>query len=134
MEGKCKVCGCTETTPCIGKDGLPCSWILPDLCTACANIYDGYIVETVCAFCDHLKEVKHRVECRTEEPAPLYTCSEKHSDTWIALYDKKPATALSWSGIWNGNLTVRTACIRCPDWQIFPQFKKVKRSGRLVSK
>lgn len=30
----CKRCGCTETTPCL-REGRPCAWMLPDLCTAC---------------------------------------------------------------------------------------------------
>lgn len=30
----CKRCGCTETTPCV-REGQPCAWMLPDLCTAC---------------------------------------------------------------------------------------------------
>jgi hypothetical protein len=34
-EAKCRVCGCTETTPCIDKDGDACWWIEDDLCSAC---------------------------------------------------------------------------------------------------
>lgn len=30
----CKRCGCTERTPCV-RDGVPCAWQLPDLCTFC---------------------------------------------------------------------------------------------------
>jgi len=33
----CRVCGCTDTTPCIdGKTGDSCCWIEDDLCSACA--------------------------------------------------------------------------------------------------
>ena len=32
---KCRVCGCTETTPCMTNSG-PCYWVEPDLCSACA--------------------------------------------------------------------------------------------------
>jgi ParB/RepB/Spo0J family partition protein len=36
--GTCRVCGCTETTPCIDKkSGDSCSWVEPDLCSACAD-------------------------------------------------------------------------------------------------
>jgi PRTRC genetic system protein A len=31
-EAACRVCGCTETTPCEGG----CAWVEPDLCSACA--------------------------------------------------------------------------------------------------
>lgn len=32
----CRVCGCTHTTPCF-KNGEPCAWAEPDLCTACVG-------------------------------------------------------------------------------------------------
>lgn len=31
----CKKCGCTYGTPCAMKNGEPCSWAAPDLCSAC---------------------------------------------------------------------------------------------------
>jgi len=33
---KCRVCGCTDTSPCITAAG-PCGWAEPDLCSACAE-------------------------------------------------------------------------------------------------
>ncbi len=30
----CRVCGCTNDTPCITSDG-PCWWVEMDLCSAC---------------------------------------------------------------------------------------------------
>jgi len=33
--GVCRVCGCTETTPCETESGEPCRWVEPDLCSAC---------------------------------------------------------------------------------------------------
>lgn len=35
--GICRVCGCTETTPCEDIEGNTCSWVEPDLCSACAE-------------------------------------------------------------------------------------------------
>jgi hypothetical protein len=35
---KCRVCGCTETTPCLDRGGMPCSWVAGDLCSACLPI------------------------------------------------------------------------------------------------
>jgi hypothetical protein len=35
---KCRVCGCTETTPCTNPaNGFPCHWAAPNLCSACVN-------------------------------------------------------------------------------------------------
>lgn len=38
--GVCRVCGCTDDdcSRCIEKTGVPCYWIAPDLCSACAPI------------------------------------------------------------------------------------------------
>lgn len=36
--GTCRVCGCTETTPCLDPEtGEPCFWVEPDLCSACVS-------------------------------------------------------------------------------------------------
>ena len=35
-ERKCRVCGCTETTPCLTM-GDPCHWVDKDLCSACQD-------------------------------------------------------------------------------------------------
>jgi len=37
MQGKCKICGCTENNACIHPDGGPCWWInrKHDLCSYC---------------------------------------------------------------------------------------------------
>jgi hypothetical protein len=42
-EGKCRVCGCTDTTPCVDEvqDAGFCEWAKPDLCTACAKHVEG---------------------------------------------------------------------------------------------
>jgi hypothetical protein len=32
---KCLICGCGDWTPCIDRDGVPCCWVTPDLCSAC---------------------------------------------------------------------------------------------------
>ncbi|HVX56955.1 MAG TPA: hypothetical protein VHA37_04435 [Candidatus Saccharimonadales bacterium] len=34
--GTCRQCGCTETEPCLVMGGT-CSWVEPDLCSACKN-------------------------------------------------------------------------------------------------
>lgn len=36
-EATCRVCGCTDDdcSQCVEKTGAPCSWVEPDLCSAC---------------------------------------------------------------------------------------------------
>lgn len=38
-ERACRVCGCTDEdcSQCIEKTGTPCSWVAPDLCSACVE-------------------------------------------------------------------------------------------------
>jgi hypothetical protein len=43
-KGICISCGCTDEdcSGCIEKTGSPCSWVTPNLCSACAIVlYDG---------------------------------------------------------------------------------------------
>ena len=37
--GECRVCGCTDYDchACIERTGEPCTWIAPDLCSACGE-------------------------------------------------------------------------------------------------
>lgn len=35
MKRKCRICGCTDTEPCIDSGGNTCAWAEYDLCTAC---------------------------------------------------------------------------------------------------
>jgi hypothetical protein len=38
VNDKCRVCGCTETTPCIDINlGQGCAWVAKELCSACAS-------------------------------------------------------------------------------------------------
>lgn len=39
---RCRVCGCTESLPCVNGYGVPCSWLGDDFCTAC---YPGTLEE-----------------------------------------------------------------------------------------
>lgn len=32
----CRQCGCTDEKACVDEAGTPCSWVEPDLCSACA--------------------------------------------------------------------------------------------------
>lgn len=34
----CRVCGCTDFSPCVEADGFPCCWVEQDLCSACAYV------------------------------------------------------------------------------------------------
>lgn len=48
MPRTCRVCGCTDTTPCV-TDGQACAWAGPELCTTCADhvstVVDARIVD-----------------------------------------------------------------------------------------
>jgi hypothetical protein len=33
----CRVCGCTNSTPCIDGLGQACAWVGPDLCSFCCE-------------------------------------------------------------------------------------------------
>jgi len=43
---ECRICGCTETTPCSTPQG-PCAWVEPDLCSGCYQFVEdlpaGYL-------------------------------------------------------------------------------------------
>jgi hypothetical protein len=34
----CRICGCTDFTPCIGLNDYACWWIEPNLCSACRGL------------------------------------------------------------------------------------------------
>ena len=40
--GVCRICGCTENTPCEHADGRPCSWFEEDLtlCSCCEEEFN----------------------------------------------------------------------------------------------
>ena len=44
-ERACRVCGCTNFTPCTEPDGFPCCWVEKDLCSACAYHPENGVVE-----------------------------------------------------------------------------------------
>jgi len=35
---ECRLCGCTPLRACVDAAGQPCSWITPDLCSACLEV------------------------------------------------------------------------------------------------
>lgn len=34
----CRMCGCTDNNACIGRDGEPCHWVTPTLCSVCLEL------------------------------------------------------------------------------------------------
>jgi len=34
---RCRVCSCTEASPCTDDAGVPCYWVEEELCSACAD-------------------------------------------------------------------------------------------------
>lgn len=59
---RCAKCGCTDTRPCTVA-GVPCCWIGPKLCSACATAAQLLASEEeglpwlVCVMAAHLEEV-----------------------------------------------------------------------------
>jgi hypothetical protein len=42
---ECRVCGCSDGTPCIDALGAACAWVAPDLCSACVGASPDQLVE-----------------------------------------------------------------------------------------
>lgn len=42
---RCRMCGCTDDSPCTESDGFPCCWVERDLCSACAYRPENGMVE-----------------------------------------------------------------------------------------
>lgn len=58
----CKRCQCTETTPCM-RDGQPCAWMLPDLCTACLTPEEAAIDKAYAGIIDGLRVEQRFHQC-----------------------------------------------------------------------
>ena len=54
LAARCRVCGCSDHDACVNQYSEPCSWVEPDLCSACA--YNG--IRTVL---DQAEEWHHRM-------------------------------------------------------------------------
>jgi hypothetical protein len=39
-ESICRVCGCTERHACVDENGIACTWVEVDLCSACIEEYE----------------------------------------------------------------------------------------------
>jgi hypothetical protein len=42
MMGVCKFCGCSDMSPCF-VEGMPCAWLLEDVCTNPACVLKAYL-------------------------------------------------------------------------------------------
>ncbi len=49
MTGECRLCGCTDETPCVDDEGLPCAWANEQhtLCTGCVGERQGSLQDPV---------------------------------------------------------------------------------------
>ena len=45
VPASCRVCGCTDFSPCTEADGFPCCRVERDLCSACAYQPENGVVE-----------------------------------------------------------------------------------------
>lgn len=110
MEGQvCRLCGCTDDTPCITENG-PCAWLLDDLCDACVVAVGNIAYPKECQHCGKIEEEKIKDK-------DWYTCGEGrfdkdgyHGHVWFA-----------WRGISRPNKTVAAAQFKCPLFALHPR-------------
>jgi hypothetical protein len=116
MKGVCRLCGCTDSTPCL-VNGEPCAWVLDDLCSACVVEVGDYLVPKECRHCRKIEEgwdPWHAKKC--------HTCSEGRFDG-----PNLSEGAHQWfyrSGIQRPNKTVAKAQFKCPLFAVSDQWKK----------
>lgn len=124
---ECKICGCTETTPCI-ENGVPCHWVLrsPPLCSSCVievknENKESWLVEKSCRFCNNLLA-----------GSILTPLAWKKTCKWYR-FDGVPQHRFryfSWTGIYRPNKTVRAAAKHCPHWELYPRYAEVNTRER----
>lgn len=131
-KGVCRVCGCTDEHACIVEGGpdediiTTCSWIFPDLCSACCievsaspnekNV-KNWLVEKTCRFCANL------VAGLPYKGKATWTCGQGRFDgPSISLPSHR---WYSWSGIWRANRAVKAAQNKCPSFTVFERFYDV---------
>lgn len=56
MKGKCRVCGCTDLTPCVDLAGVTCHW-LDFACTVCSRCIATVSLDELDAIVEQLKAV-----------------------------------------------------------------------------
>jgi hypothetical protein len=133
-ERKCCVCGCTDMDPCF-TDGIPCSWLLDNLCDACVVEIPGtnVVYEKMCRYCDNLVGDLFQGK-------PIYTCCAQETPDGESFYFRMSGEGglvawFAWSGIWKPNKSVAAAQRRCP-WFILSELagtKHINRKERTVS-
>lgn len=114
MKGtKCRLCGCTDDTPCMTPEG-PCSWVTKNTCSACVVETEHYLVPKDCYGCANI--IKENVP--TSIYSQIYTCSKGRFD------GKVPAGHqwFAWSGIVKPNKTVAKAQFKCPYFEVHPRY------------
>ena len=129
-EGVCSICGCDELHACVTDEG-PCSWILPNLCSACAielppgqNFFStpniALIVPKKCENCDHL--ASREMLGRKKD----FSCSEGRF-----VVPGAPSTRrwYAWTGIKRPNTALRQVQKQCPLWKVHHRFTKEGRDA-----
>ena len=126
----CKICGCTNETPCITPEG-PCAWIMTNLCTACfveipagEHIYIkdkcSLLIVKSCKNCALLEHDRAATHLGYEN---YHHCTEGRFDPTLPDGSKVPGS-YAWSGIAGPNKAVARAQARCPFFQVHDRFKK----------
>jgi hypothetical protein len=115
MKGVCRLCGCTDSTPCITEEG-PCSWVLDDLCSACCVFLEdqNLIIPKECRHCAHV------IEGEPWQGKRNFTCEEGRFDEPALSQDAHHWFA--WRGISRPNKTVAKAQAKCPHFQVHGRY------------
>lgn len=122
MEGVCKLCGCTDSTPCM-VDGEPCAWIMDDLCTACVVEVGNYMFPKDCQHCGKIQEgAPYRGR-------PQYTCSEGRFDPWPPNDYPGKHQWYAASGISRPNKKVKEAQFKCPVFELREKYREIGLEG-----
>lgn len=126
-EKSCKICGCTENHACVTEKG-PCSWILPNLCSACAvelspeeNAQGNYglLIEKQCQTCAHLVESKDLPQGYEN----YWECDAGRINDRMPSGEYIPH-CYKHSGFVRPNKTVAAAQRKCPFFAVHPRWKK----------
>lgn len=80
--GVCRICGCTETTPCIDDNGDSCSWVKPNLCSACVEKTENSGVDPRNNIVENLSHIEVHALVAAFGAAPSDIADDHEFDRW----------------------------------------------------
>lgn len=123
---QCKICGCTEDTPCVTAEG-PCHWVMTGLCSECVVVLQPgehhkglLIVPKDCRNCAKLAEDKEAGGMGFKNH---WRCIEGRFDAKMPGGSPVPV-CYAWSGICRPNKAVAAAQRKCPAFEVHPKWRR----------